>query len=198
VDRGRVYFQGNTYVIRRGRIDFTNPQRIEPVFDLEAETQVRSYAVTLRATGTLRRVQPVLTSDPPLSTVAILNLLAGAEDPTLPVDDRDRLAATGAATLAAGRLSEEFGIEKQASRLGLSRFSIDPSVVRGEYRNPTVRLTAGKRVTPDLSVVYSQDLRGTQENVLSVEYTLSDRVSLLLTRAEPGGVGFDLRLRRTQ
>jgi hypothetical protein len=56
----------------------------------------------------------------------------------------------------------------------------------------------GKRLTPDLSVIYSQDLRGTEERILSIEYILSDRLSLLLTREQPGGLGFDLRLRRSR
>jgi len=203
IDRGRVYFQGNTYVIRRGNIDFANPQKIDPLFDLEAEARVRSYNVVLKAQGTLERVTPTLTSDQPLSTVAILSLLAGAEESeverTSELRDRSELAATGAATLAAGRLSEQFGLERRASRLGLSRFSIDPTVgIRGEYRNANVRLTAGKRITPDLSIVYSQELRGNDEHVLSLEYSLSDKVSILLTRDTLLGLGFDLRLRRTQ
>ena len=134
IDRGRVYFQGNTYVIRRGSIDFANPQKIDPLFDVEAEARVRSYNVVLKTQGTLDRVTPTLTSDPPLSTVAILSLLAGAEESeverTSELRDRSELAATGAATLAAGRLSEQFGLERRASRLGLSRFSIDPTVGR--------------------------------------------------------------------
>ena len=203
IDRGRVYFQGNTYVIRRGNIDFSNPQKTDPLFDIEAETRVRSYNVALKVQGTLERVTPTLTADPPLSTVAILSLLAGADETEVErsADFRDRhdLAAAGAATLAAGRLSEQFGLERRASRLGLNRFSIDPTVaVRGEYRSPGVRLTAGKRVTQDLSVVYSQDLRGADEHLLSVEYSLSEALSVLLTRSDPGGLGFDVRLRRSK
>jgi translocation and assembly module TamB len=203
IERGRVYFQGNTYVIRRGTIDFSNPQKIDPLFDVEAEARVRSYNVVLKTQGTLERITPTLISDPPLSTVGILALLAGAEESeverTAELRDRSELAATGAATLAAGRLSEQFGLERRASKLGLSRFSIDPTVgVRGEYRNSSVRLTAGKRITPELSVIYSQELRGSDEHLLSLEYSLSDRLSLLLTRANPGGLGFDLRLRRTR
>lgn len=201
IDRGRVYFQGNTYVIRRGTIDFTNPQRIDPLFDVEAETRVHSYNVTLKVNGTLERVYPTLSSDPPLSTVGILSLLAGADESNVESalalqNESNKLAATGAYTLAAGKLSEQVGLEKGAARLGLSRFSIDPSVVRGEIGNPTARMTLGKRVTPDLNIVYSQDLTGTQERLVAVEYTLSDRLSLLMTRSEPGGYGFDLRLRR--
>jgi len=201
IDKGRVYFQGNTYVIRRGTIDFTNPQRLDPLFDIEAEARVRSYNVTLKVNGTLERVYPVLSSDPPLSTVGILSLLAGGEESdvesaALLQNDPQRLAAAGAATLAAGKLSEQVGLEKGAARLGLSRFSIDPSVMRGEVANPTARMTLGKRITPDLNIVYSQDLRGTEERLVAIEYTLSDRLSVLITQSQPGGYGFDLRLRR--
>ncbi len=203
IERGRVYFQGTTYVIRRGSVDFANPQAIDPVFNIEAEARVRSYRVSLNMSGTLERVYPTLTSDPPLSAVQILNLLAGADETavsTLQASqiDTSRLAATGAATLAAGRLAEEVGLERGAERLlGLSRFSIDPSIVRAGISDPSARLTVGKRVR-DVSVLYSVDLRGTDERLLSIEYTLSDRLSILLTQAVPGGVGLDVRLRQTR
>jgi len=205
VDRGRLYFQGQTYVVRRGIIDFTNPRKIDPIFDIEAETRIRSYRVNLKVNGTLDRVTPTLSSDPPLSSVQILNLLAGADESvvtslTEAQAGQTQLAATGAATLAAGRLSEQVGLERGVERVfGLNRFSIDPSIVRGGAGTTTsARLTVGKRLTPDLSVIYSQDLRGTEERILSVEYILSDRLSLLLTREQPGGFGFDLRLRRSR
>jgi autotransporter translocation and assembly factor TamB len=203
IERGRVYFQGNTYVIRRGALDFANPQKTDPTFDIEAESRVRSYRVTLKVNGTLERVYPTLTSDPPLSAVQILNLLAGADESTvaslaLSQTEQSKLAAAGAATLAAGRIAEGVGLERGAEKLlGLNRFSIDPSVVKGGVTNPSARVTAGKRLTPDLNVQYSSDLRGSEDRVLSIEYTLSDRLSLLLTRAEPGGLGFDLRLRQS-
>jgi translocation and assembly module TamB len=204
IERGRVYFQGNTYQVRRGTLDFADPQRIDPLFDIEAETRIRSYRVTLKVNGTLTRVYPTLTSDPPLSAVQILSLLAGADEATVSnlsttQGDQARLAATGAATLAAGRIAEEVGLERGAERLfGLNRFSIDPSVVRGGVSNPTARLSVGKRITPDLSVLYSIDLRGVEDRVLSVEYTVSDRLSVLLTQAEPGGLGFDVLFRQAR
>ncbi len=215
VDRGRVYFQGNTYVIRRGTIDFTNPRQTAPLFDLEAETRISSFRITLKVNGTLERVYPTLTSDPPLDAVGILSLLAGADPNTVLSFDaasrsaaQTQLAATGAATLAAGRLSEEVGLERGAERLlglnrfsidpGLNRFSADPSASRANL-STTARLTVGKRLTPDVSVLYSVDLGGAAERLVSVEYTLSDRFSLLMTRApEPAGFGFDLRLRRSR
>ncbi|MFI5182759.1 MAG: translocation/assembly module TamB domain-containing protein [Vicinamibacteria bacterium] len=201
IDRGRVYFQGSTYVIRRGTIDFANPQKLDPLFDIEAETRLGSYRITLKVNGTLERVYPTLTSDPPLSAMQILNLMAGADESTVASlqtqADQARLAATGAATLAAGKIAEEVGLEKGVEKLlGLNRFSIDPSIVRAT--NPTARLTVGKRITPDVNVVYSVDLRGTEQRVLTVEYTLSDRLSVLLTSSDLEGLGFDLRLHHSR
>jgi hypothetical protein len=213
IERGRLYFQGRTYVIQRGTIDFVNPQRLDPLFDIEAETRIHAYRVTLRVSGTLERVIPTLTSDPPLSSLQILALLAGQDESEVvnltQAQARERqggLAATGAATLAAGRLSESVGLEREAERLfGLNRFSIDPTLLRGAGTTPTARVTVGKRLGSDLNVLYSQDLRGIEERILAVEYTLSDRLSLLLTRTDPGsaktgveqGWAFDVRIRQS-
>ena len=213
IEGGQLYFQGRTYVIQRGTLDFVNPRKLEPLFDIEADTLIRSYRVTLRASGTLERVTPTLTSDPPLSSLQILALLAGQGESevanltqTQAQASQAQLAAAGAATLAAGRLSESVGLEREAERLfGLNRFSIDPSLLRGAGSTPTARVTVGKRLSPDLNVLYSQDLRGTEERILAVEYNLSDRLSLRLTRTDPGtaktgvekGWGFDLRIRQS-
>jgi hypothetical protein len=204
VDRGRVYFQGRTYVIRRGTIVFSNPQRTDPLFNIEAETRVRSYQITLKLGGTLKNINSTLTSDPPLAALQILNLLAGADESavaslTQAQSAQWQLAATGAASLATGRLAEEVGLERGAERVfGLNRFSIDPALLRGATTNPTARLTVGKRLTADLSVLYSVDLRGVDGPVLSVEYTLSDRLSILLTQSQLDGLGFDILLRHTK
>ena len=41
IERGRLYFQGHTYVIQRGVLDFVNPQRLDPLFDIEASDRAR-------------------------------------------------------------------------------------------------------------------------------------------------------------
>ncbi len=41
VDRGEVTFEARRYLVTHGAIEFTNPLRIEPFFDFEAETRVR-------------------------------------------------------------------------------------------------------------------------------------------------------------
>ena len=106
--------------IRRGTIDFANPQKIDPLFDIEAETRIRSYRVTLKVNGTLERVYPTLSSDPPLCTVEILSLLAGADESAVEVAQAgpgrvDRMAATGRGHARRRPLSEEVGLERGAA-----------------------------------------------------------------------------------
>jgi len=95
IDRGEIFFEGNRYRVTRGTIDFLNPSRIEPFFDLQAETRLRTvagsrnavtastassetYRVTIAVSGTLDgRMNFEVNSDPPLATVDILSLIFG-------------------------------------------------------------------------------------------------------------------------
>src|SRR5207245_8637389 len=132
-------------VIRRGTIDFVNPQKVDPSFDIEAETRIQSYRVTLRVSGTLERVTPTLTSDPPLSPVQILSLLAGGEESmvaslTQAQALQAQLAASGAATMAAGKNSEVVGLDRGAVKLfGLTSLSFDTSLLHGQGTTQTSR-----------------------------------------------------------
>ena len=52
-----------------------------------------------------------------------------------------------------------------------------------------------KRVTSDLSVTYSAQISGGTEKLVTVEYYLSNRFSLVGSWEEPGGFGIDARTR---
>jgi translocation and assembly module TamB len=41
ISRGEFIFEGRRYLVTRGSVDFTNPLRIDPTFDIAAETRVR-------------------------------------------------------------------------------------------------------------------------------------------------------------
>src|SRR5262249_27849137 len=82
VNRGEVLFEGRRYLVTKGTIDFTNPTRIEPFFDVAAETHVRvpgneTYRVTISLTGTPDRVQANFDADPPLPAADVVAMLFG-------------------------------------------------------------------------------------------------------------------------
>ena len=63
VERGEVTFEGRRYRITHGTMDFTNPTRIEPFFDVEAETNVRVPGQTYRVTVAVRRDERAAAAD---------------------------------------------------------------------------------------------------------------------------------------
>jgi outer membrane protein insertion porin family len=82
---GKLRFQNTDYKVVRGSINFQNPFRIDPYFDITVEGRVSSnladpenagqYDVTVNITGTLDRITPSVTSDPPASDVTLLSIL---------------------------------------------------------------------------------------------------------------------------
>src|SRR5207247_3834282 len=74
---GTLVFQGNRYTVTRGNIDFVDPVKIEPVVDIEAESQVRDYRIILTIAGRGDRLRLNMRSDPPLPDLEIVSLIAG-------------------------------------------------------------------------------------------------------------------------
>ena len=133
----KFIFEGRRYLVTRGTLDFTNPVRIEPTFDIAAETQVRvpgqTYRVTLRATGTMQRLRPVFTSDPPLPAVG--DRLAAARR-------RGDVAGRRSAGAAAADRTEQQLIQARAARLLASPISGEiGKVVEETFGVDTFQLT---------------------------------------------------------
>ena len=201
IERGKVYFSGNTYEVRKGVAHFSNPREINPVFDLEADTRLRNYRLTLQANGTLDRVTTRITSDPPLTTAQIASLLTGGDENEVAAGSNSSIAdlktlGTGGVNTFASTWLDENITGRVAQGFGLSRLSIDPGP--GLLRTSGSRLTVGKRVTPDLEVVYTRSLfnsSGVERQLVSAEYSLSNRFSLVTSWEEQLGFATDVRAR---
>jgi len=61
---GRVYISERTFTITRATVNFTNENTIEPTLDLQAQTRISEYTVTINATGGLKDLEASFTSDP--------------------------------------------------------------------------------------------------------------------------------------
>ena len=212
VDRGEVWFEGRRYVVSRGTVDFPNPSKIEPFFDVEAETRVRApgqtYQVTLRATGTMARLDWELASDPPLPEVDILALLLGdalstqdAELRTLRTSDaaEQSLVASSSARMLAPRqqsnvrkaVEQTFGLDS----ISITPFLVDPNQQTARF-SPGARVTIGKRISDRIYLTYSRSLTSAaQDQVILLEYDQNDRLSWVLTQNEDRTYALDVRVR---
>jgi hypothetical protein len=220
VERGEVTFEGRRYLVTRGNIDFTNPSRIEPFFDVEAETRVRvpgqTYQVTVRAVGTMERLQPELSSDPPLPTADVLALLFsdvrrtnqnGLQDTELRAlrnpnqQERDILTARATQMLAnpvsaeVGRVVEQtFGVDT----FQLTPSLLDPYSTSTTRVNPSARVTIGKRISDRVYLTFSRSLSSSiSDQILLLEYDESERLSWILSRNEDSSYAIEVRVRHS-
>jgi hypothetical protein len=204
IDRGEVTFEGRRYRITRGSMDFVNSTRIEPFFDVEAETNVRvpgqTYRVTVGFAGTPEQMRPTLNSDPYLPTSDVLALLFSDAPRTNDQELRalqnpnqaqtDILTARATQALA-GPLSAEVGKVVEQT-FGVDTFQLTPSLVdpyqlqqQSARLNPTARLTIGKRISERVYLTFSRSLNTiVNDQIVLLEYDESDRVSWILSRNE--------------
>jgi hypothetical protein len=216
VDRGEVTFEGRRYLVTRGNIDFTNPTRIEPFFDVEAQTRVRipgqTYQVIVRAVGTLDRLQPELSSDPPLPAADVLALLfsdvrrtQGPGDAELralqnPNERQRDILTTRATQLLANPVASEVGRVVEQT-FGVDTFQVTPSLIDPYNQstgrvNPSARVTIGKRVSERVYLTFSRSLSSSlNDQILLLEYDESDRLSWILSRNEDSTYAIEVRVR---
>jgi hypothetical protein len=214
IERGEVTFEGRRYDITRGTIDFNNPVRIEPFFDLEAETRIRvpdeTYRITARLAGTMARMSPpTFESDPPLPLDLVLALVFTDIAPGQDVEFRrystgitpqEQLLREGAARALAGTVTSEVGRVAQQT-FGVDTFQLTPSLSdpnpQSSRLEPGARLTIGKRLSDRAYLTYSRSLTATaRDQIILLEYDQTDRFSWILSRNEDGTYAVDVRVRR--
>ena len=206
IERGEVTFEGRRYRITHGTMDFTNPTRIEPFFDVEAETNVRvpgqTYRVTVAFAGTSEQLRPTLSSDPPLPTSDVLALLfsnvqrtgTGDVAPELralqnPTQTQTDIITTRATQAITSGLSSEVGKVVEQT-FGVDTFQLTPSFIdpysqQTSRLNPTARLTIGKRISERVYLTFSRSLGTTiNDQIVLLEIDESDRISWILSRNE--------------
>ena len=191
---GEVYFRKNRFKVISGRVDFTDPEKINPIFDIHASSKVRKYQINLNLTGALDNFNLTLISDPPLSETDILALLTLGKTTEELAGTERRIGTTEAASFATGQVQDIIE-EHVAEIMGFERFQVDP-YYSSSKASAGPRLTVSRRFWEDsLYVIYSTNLATTEEQLISIEYMLNNNISLVGERDESGRLGADIKFR---
>jgi translocation and assembly module TamB len=96
--------------------------------------------------------------------------------------------------------------QRATSKLfGLTRFEINPVIGGRSGSTPAARLTLGRRISKELSVTYSTNVTSDPNQILALEYRVSDRISFVAqfeqasTRkltANSNNFSFEIRFRK--
>lgn len=181
---GTIFFRKDRYEVQRGVLEFPPETAIEPVVNLQAETEIAGYQVFVNLSGPLRETEELnatVRSSPALPQADVVSLittgsLSNAEGgiPTL--------AQSGIRT-AAEVLTDTIinaPVRKATDKLfGLNVFEIDPIISGQNLANPGARLTVGRQINNKLRVTYSTNLSQDQNQLLSFEYRVSNKLSFV-------------------
>ena len=157
--------------------------------------EIAGYDVITSITGPL--TQPVVNvrSDPALPQADVVSLILNGQLSTGETGT-SALAQSGLGT-AASLLTESL-ISAPARRatnklFGLNRLEIDPLIAGRGGESPTARLTVGRQINKNLSITYSTNVTGNQNQVLAVEYRVSNRLSFIAQYEQGSTTGFNSR-----
>lgn len=196
---GEISLFGNKYTLNRGDVRFFNPTRIEPTFDLEAETRARGITVNVSFSGTPRKINAAYRSDPPLQPSEIIALLAIGRDPNIGAGLATSQSTNQSNLQGVGSLVGEAVASSLNGRLqkffGVSRIKIDPQLT-GVENIPQARLTLEQQVSKDITLTYITNLARTQEQIVRIQWDISRQWSATAIREENGLFGVDFQFRK--
>jgi translocation and assembly module TamB len=178
--RGTLNFRNSPYEVTRGLVDFPGRLSADPILNIEGETVIRGYRVTAGITGPLSHPQTIVSSEPALPQADVVSLiLTGSLSTT---DQSTSVLAQSGLGTAASLLTDALinaPVSRASNKLfGLSRLEISP-VIGGTGQAPTARLTVARRISKDVTVTYSTNLASDPNQILAVEYRVSNRLSFV-------------------
>lgn len=194
---GQARIAGGLYTITRGDVSMTSPYRTTPVLDIEAQTRVERYDVTVDISGPADSPKMSYHSDPPLPSEQILSLLAlgyAPQQALMSSSGAQHLGVAGAGSLLTSALNSQMSSRFQ-KLFGVSRISIDPNLL-GPTSAGGARVTVEEQVARNLTVTYSTNTAAAQQRDIRLLWDVTDKISLLGERDINGVYGFEIRFRR--
>jgi len=190
---GELFFQGKRFEIESGTIAFANPAKTEPVLNLYVKTVVEQYNITINFAGPLDHMKTNYTSDPSLSQLDIINLLAFGQTSAEKASNASTPASLGAQSALAQGVAGQ--VAKGVQNLtGISQLTIDPTA--GNSQNPGAQVAIQQRVTGTLLLTFATDVTTTQKQIVQLQYQPKKQVKISVVRDEYGGYGVDVRFNK--
>jgi translocation and assembly module TamB len=206
IRQGTVRVRDRPFLIKDGEIAFDNAARVDPHFDMHAETDVRRnvglgqlhWHIGVHAWGAPDAFQFALTSDPYLSQDDIALLLA------VGMTYAEMQSGSVTSTAAFEALAAVTGVEREVKR---ALPAIDDVHIASAYSLRSQRtepqLHLGKRIAERVRLNASTGLSQSRDFSTGVEYQVGDKTSVGATynnvtstsASQLGDVGVDLKWR---
>src|SRR6185436_5255328 len=195
---GSVRIQNVDYRLVRGTVAFQNPFRIDPFFDITLEGTVAGNVseiesgpleITVNLTGTLDRMTPSITSDPPASDITLFSILGLGS-----------LGSRPGAQTPGGLMGQSLLYQSIGNLIGsrvfpfVDSFTFDPGLL-DTGSGPGRKVTFEKRLSNALRFLIVYNLDNNQSKQV-LEWVVNRSWTLQLTRDETDEYRLDARFRR--
>ncbi len=189
---GELEFVGNRYELDRGVVTFASPDRLETHLDVLARTTVQSFEVTVGLNGTLDRLTPSFTSNPPLPEMDVISLISTGKK----ADASG--TAVGSGAIASTFLTDQLAgtVTKRArTLLDVDQMRVDPFTAT-QSGDPAARLTVMKQLNRDWVVTVSTNLSANREEVITSRWRLAPGIFLEANREQDGSYSMEVKWQR--
>jgi hypothetical protein len=201
VDEGTLVFNDNEYEVQRGLLAFSNPNRIDPVIDLVAQTRIQGFDIILNLGGTFEDLDVDFSSDANLADLEIFSLIATGQRPG---EEAGRELTAEGEQVGAGQIAQQILAGEAASAVtrrfgtlfGLDRFRINPVSPGVGQPVSGVGITVGKRLSRDIFVTYTSDPDPNRQYIVQVEWQVQRNLLLVLTQEGDDSYAIDLQWQR--
>ena len=127
---GTLNFRNDRYEITRALMDFPPQRQADPLINIQGESQIRGYRVTVGLNGPLSQPQAVISSEPALPQADVVSLITTGQ---LATGDTSTSILSQSGLGTATSLLTDALINAPAQRatsklFGLSRFEINPVI----------------------------------------------------------------------
>ena len=190
---GRVRFQNIDYRVVRGSINFQNPFRIDPYFDITVEGRISGGVseiesgpvdVTVNLTGTLDRLSPTITSDPPASDITLFSLLGVGNAFSRGGGNNGTTSGNPDAAQAGRSILQQSLISALGQKIlpFADSFTYDPGLL-DTSSDPGAKVSFEKRLSNDIRVIVVYNLTEHRNREL-IEWQVNPEWTLQFTRDE--------------
>ena len=178
---GTINFRNDRYDITRVLVDLPPARNADPIINIQGESQIKGYRIIISLTGPLSQPQAIVRSEPALPQADVVSLITTGQ-----LSDNDTSASilsqsnVGAATSLLTDAIINAPAQRATSKLfGLTRFEINPVIGGRTGSTPAARLTLGRRISKEVQVTYSTNVTSDPNQILTLEYRVSDRLSFI-------------------
>lgn len=155
-----ITYQGKDFEVVKGVVDFLNPYKIEPTLDVECETKIRDWTITLTVAGTPENLKFTLTSSPSETDGDILSILLLGKT-TAELREGGGESKVSAAKLLSNVLSQR--LEKNIrDATGMDTVELEYTNANSETSENGVKVTIGKELSERLTLKYGVETKSAE------------------------------------